>query len=310
MAAQTEISWCDHTFNPWIGCTKVSAACDHCYAETWGHRFGVEWGNQPRRRTSESNWHGPLKWDRAAKAAGVRRRVFCASLADIFDNQVPVAWRADLWSLIARCPNLDWLLLTKRPQNIAEMLPIAYGFELMAGRPWPWPNVWLGTTTENQEEADRRIPLLLDTPAAVRFISAEPLLGPIDLSEWLWRFKPCDNCPCPDPQASRVGYEECCREPEMLSSPLHWVIVGGESGAGARPIQNPQWARDLRDQCTAADVAFHFKQWGEFAPDDNAPDAHTSMRRVGKKVAGRLLDGREWNEFPNGGHPHVPHRDE
>ena len=141
MGEQTGISWTDHTFNPWIGCTAVSAACDHCYAETLAKRYG--WDFAARRRTSENNWRNPRRWNRAAERDGVRRRVFCASLADVFDNQVPPEWRADLWDLIRACPSLDWQLLTKRPQNIARMLPDDWGDG--------WPNVWLGTTAENSE---------------------------------------------------------------------------------------------------------------------------------------------------------------
>jgi len=273
MADNTEISWADATFNPWVGCTKVSPACDHCYAEGWAKRSGlVEWGNHPRRRTSAANWRQPLKWNREAEATGVRKRVFCASLADVFDNQVPAEWRADLWRLIDETPNLDWLLLTKRPQNAAKMIEASRRAVLSAGVDsrhvmWPWPNVWVGTTVENQEEADRRIPHLLAVPAARRFLSCEPLLGPIDLG--------------PRPT-------------------LDWVIAGGESGPGARPA-HPTWFRSLRDQCQTAGVAFHFKQWGEHAPTDAATDGGDTrevMVRVGKKASGRLLDDREWNEFP------------
>src|ERR1700760_2747316 len=136
-----------YSFNPWVGCTKISPACDHCYAESWAKRTGnaALW-NGERRRTTPLNWLQPLKWNRDARSSGVRRKVFCASLADVFDNQVPTLWRDDLWRLVYGTPDLDWILLTKRPQNISKMLP-NHG-----GRPWPWPNVWLGTTVENQGE--------------------------------------------------------------------------------------------------------------------------------------------------------------
>ena len=241
MGESTKIEWADHTFNCWIGCTRVSAACDFCYAERFGHRFGIEWGNNPRRLASDSTWRQPLAWNRAAQRDGVRRRVFCASLADVFDNQVDPAWRYRLWDLISDCRHLDWLLLTKRPQNIAKMLPSETQQALLPnGGPWPWPHVWLGTTTENQEEADRRISELLAVPAAKHFISAEPLLGPINgvlnyVRLFSGRF---DDPPTPV---------------------LDWVIVGGESGPGARPM-HPDWARSLRDQCQAAGVAFFMKQ--------------------------------------------------
>jgi len=293
MADNTEISWADATFNPWVGCTKVSPACDHCYAEGWAKRSGlVEWGNHPRRRTSAANWRQPLKWNREAEAAGVRKRVFCASLADVFDNQVPAEWRADLWRLIDETPNLDWLLLTKRPQNAAKMIEASRRAVLSAGVDsrhvmWPWPNVWVGTTVENQEEADRRIPHLLAVPAAKRFLSCEPLLGPISL-RWL-----------PSDYKSRQARGESVGEYDVAKG-LDWVIAGGESGPGARPA-HPTWFRSLRDQCQTAGVAFHFKQWGEHAPTDAATDGGDTrevMVRVGKKASGRLLDDREWNEFP------------
>ena len=223
MSARTAIAWTDHTHNPWIGCTRISPGCDNCYAAAeWGEggRFSrVVWGGE-RSRTKKQN--DPVKWDRDAAAAGVRRRVFCASLADVFDNQVPEDWRADLWALIARCRNLDWLLLTKRPQNIGKMLPPDWGDG--------WPHVWLGCTAENQEEADRRLPILLRVPAVVHFASVEPQLEAVDLRQY-------------------------------LAAGLDWVIVGGESGSGCRPF-NPDWARVLRDQCRTADTAFFMKQLG------------------------------------------------
>lgn len=263
MGEQTAISWCDHTFNAWVGCTKVSAACDHCYAESWAKRTGQGglWEGA-RRRTSEANWRLPLKWNRkAAELGGRRPRVFCSSLADVFDNQVPDIWRSDLWQLIEDTPNLDWLLLTKRPQNVRKMI-------------WPkWdeglpPNVWLGTTVENQVEAKRRIQHLIKAPARTLFLSCEPLLGEIELGAYL--------------------------------NVLDWVICGGESGGGARPM-SIQWARKLRDDCKAAGVPFHFKQWGEWAPAAPVePSEWSVMQRVGKKTAGWLLDGREHHAFPYG----------
>lgn len=249
----SKIEWTDHTFNPWIGCQKVSPGCDHCYAEAQDARWrptDTRWGpHAGRTRTSAANWRKPLAWDRAAHQTGTRPRVFCASLADVFDNHASIAteWRADLWQMIRATDDLDWLLLTKRPQNIAKMLPPDWADG--------WPNVWLGTTVENQTEADRRIPHLLAVPAAVRFLSCEPLLGPVDL---------------------------------MGAHGIDWVICGGESGPGARPMQ-AVWARSLRDQCASAGVAFHFKQWGEH-------DA--SGARIGKHRAGRLLDGRAHDGLP------------
>jgi protein gp37 len=168
MGENSKIEWCDHTFNPWVGCTKISPACDHCYAESWSKRSGlVEWGNHPRRRTAENKWKNPPKWNAAAHAFerehGYRPRVFCASLADVFDIQVPLSWRADLFALIRVRRRLDWLLLTKRPQNILKMLPKDWGDG--------YKNVWLGVTAENQSYLDQRWRILQRIPAVIRFIS-------------------------------------------------------------------------------------------------------------------------------------------
>lgn len=223
MAENSGIEWTHHTFNPWIGCTKVSAACDHCYAEAWDSRFnGGRWGAKaPRTRTK--TWSQPRKWNRQAEAAGERKRVFCASLADVFDNHKSIepGWRDDLWLLIEETPHLDWLLLTKRPQNISKFMPSYWLRE-------PRSNVWLGTTVENQTEAKRRIPHLVGVPAHVRFLSCEPLLGNLNLRPWL--------------------------------PSLHWVIAGGESGARYRPA-DPNWFRTIRNQCEIESVPFLFKQW-------------------------------------------------
>ena len=222
----SKIEWCDHTFNCWMGCTKVSPACDLCYAERLTKRFGhAEWGPHAERvRTSAANWKKPYAWERRARTdPGSRPRVFCASLADVFENRIPEQWRADLFQLIRETPTLDWLLLTKRPQLIAKLLPPDWG----AG----YGNVWLGTTVENQEEADRRIPHLTAVPAVVRFLSAEPLLGPI--------------------------------QPDLTG--IDWVIAGGESGPGKRRM-DPGWARALRDQCAATGTAFFMKQMDKVIP--------------------------------------------
>jgi protein gp37 len=322
------IEWTHHTFNPWTGCTRVSPGCDHCYAAAFARRnpstFGSWEPGAPRKRTSPRNWYQPIIWNRRAAEAGERHRVFCASMADVFDNQAPEAWRLDLWELIHRTPHLDWLLLTKRPQNMARMLPqpATLGFPAWGQG---WPNVWLGTTAENQAEADRRIPHLLAVPAATRFLSCEPLLGPVDLSAW-WK----NNVPC-------GSY--------WHPNGLNWVIVGGESGPEARP-SHPDWFRSLRDQCAAAGVPFFFKQWGVWtgrpinadgfadhlicidaagrhfalsrSADDVAkgapwwrllpgagfwapgpiPAGAIEVQRAGKKAAGAHLDGREHREVP------------
>lgn len=236
------------SFNPWIGCTKVSPACDHCYAESWAKRSGlVQWGvGQPRRRTSEANWKKPLKWNREAEANGTRPKVFCASLADVFDTEVPELWRNDLFVLIERTPHLDWLLLTKRPNVAVNYIKTMR------------PNVWIGTTVENQEMADQRIPLLLKIPATVRFLSCEPLLGPMRLD----RIPVADLMPSQGnaltgenwPVHTGISYHS--RTPH-----LDWVIAGGESGPHARPL-NIGWVRDLNRQCSQAGVAAFNKQLG------------------------------------------------
>lgn len=267
MAENSAIEWTDHTFNPWVGCTKVSPACDHCYAESWAKRAGSPelWAGE-RRRTRPANWALPLKWDAAARAAGIRQRVFCASLADVFDNQVPSQWRYDLLALIAATTNLDWLLLTKRIGNAHAMLEEALSdlsFGVTSWAEMPWPNVWIGATVANQFEADRDIPKLLATPARIRFLSIEPMLGPLNF-EGMW-----------------IDHKDP-RMHENVLERIQWVICGGESGPGARPMQ-AEWARLLRDQCNALEVPFFFKQWGG----------------VRKKETGRVLDGEVWDQFPS-----------
>ena len=265
MARDSAIEWTGHTFNPWWGCTKVSPACDHCYAETWAKRTGHHvWGaKSPRRRLSDDYWDQPLRWDQDAAQAGRRARVFCASMADVFEwSRGLDGLRERLWELVERTPNLDWLLLTKRPHLARRLAPWADA----------WPvHVWLGTTVENQHFADRRIRFLLDVPCRYRFLSCEPLLGPVDLSQYL--------------------------------GALQWIIAGGESGGRARPT-HPDWIRGLRDQCVNAGVAFHFKQWGNWYPQEGADVGHagvaTSFIRMSKKNAGRILDGRTWDELPHG----------
>lgn len=297
MADNSKIEWCDHTFNPWEGCQKVGPGCDHCYAETRNARFGggvaTNWGpGAPRRRTSASNWRKPLKWNREAWAFaekhGRKQRVFCASLADVFDNAVDPQWRADLFALIDATPNLDWLLLTKRIGNVRGMVADM-------GRETLPVHAWLGATVVNQEEADRDIPKLLATPAAIRFLSIEPLLGPVDLtkiSTMAFRGAEVLNAltgALKGMFGDRAGY----------LTPLDWVIVGGESGLGARPV-HPDWVISLRDQCEGAGTPFLFKQWGEHLPVyvDNLTSAGFEYRRVGKAAAGRRLHGHTHDGFP------------
>ena len=299
MAENTKIEWTDHTFNPWIGCTKVSPACDHCYAEAlMDTRHGrAKWGaGEPRSRTAPSTWRKPLQWHRQAQQFfeehGRRQRVFCASLADVFDNEVPVEWRRDLFDLIEATPDLDWLLLTKRVGNVRRMM-FDLGYDDV-----PMPeNVWLGATICNQEEANRDIPKLLDIPVNIRFLSMEPLLGPVDLGIiWLRR----DGERGTD-LSNRLGDYVRPLHGNFIGSPLiHWVIVGGESGAKARPM-NPEWVISLRDQCEAPGTAFLFKQWGEFMPveiEDSVTHTGIEYRRTGKAKAGRRLHGRTHDGFP------------
>ncbi len=353
MAATTGIAWTDSTFNPWIGCTKISPACDHCYAERDFdlRRHVATWGaGQPRKRTGVANWKQVERWNakpfyecdcgwrgeeviqhirdcsspQQHQMKAARRRVFCASLGDVFDNEVDPLWRADLFHLIRITPNLDWLLLTKRPQNIVRMVQ-SHGAIAGNGTRYLPDNVLLGTTCEDQKHWDSNVPALLHTReklgARALFVSIEPMLGHIDCGV----------------VGNRMGTAS-----GAVRGVIDWVICGGESGAKARPM-HPDWARSLRDQCSAAGVPFLFKQWGEWATDDvddeRTPirdeagvlpngdvalmsqgyippfddgerlraagnvrlDGRTLMCRVGVKRAGRLLDGREHNEFPKGG---------
>lgn len=230
MAENSKIEWTDHTFNPWIGCQKVSPGCDRCYAEALSNRFGwTEWGpHGERKRTSAANWDQPRKWNNKAWLNGVRQRVFCASLADVFDNQAPAGARADLFRLIEATPELDWLLLTKRPENIGDMIDAGGWF-----RGFP-PNVWLGTTCEDQAAYDRRWPILARFNVRVRFISYEPAIGPLTI-------------------LNRGG-----EKPD-------WLICGGESGHGAR-MMDPEWAHRIKADCDEHFVPFFMKQMTGRAP--------------------------------------------
>lgn len=243
----SKIEWTNHTFSPWVGCTKVSTgplgACEHCYAESWAKRTGhPELWAGTLRRTRPANWEGPKKWNRQAQRDNVRRRVFCSSLADIFDNQAPIGWRADLFQLIHDTPHLDWLLLTKRIGNAGQMIEhaIRLGGGLMKPE-WPWTNVWIGATVANQAEADRDIPKLLCTEAHVRFLSIEPMLEAMNIKQYL--VNPVDRY---------EGYEPA----------VDWVICGGESGPKARPMQ-AAWAVDLAHQCRETDTPFFMKQMSQ-----------------------------------------------
>lgn len=229
MAERTAIQWTDATFNPWWGCERVSPACAHCYADTLARRYGHSlWGDDsPRRFLSEQHWYQPIKWNRLAAESGRPTKVFCASMADVFEEREELRpWRERLWMLIDQTPMLHWQLLTKRPENVAAMVP--WGGE------WP-TNVWIGTSIENSRHSFR-VDILRELPAAVRFISAEPLLGSLFLN----------------------GTPK--RRPLDLTG-IDWVIAGGESGPRYRPV-NLDWVRELRDACLLAKVPFFYKQRG------------------------------------------------
>jgi protein gp37 len=368
------------TFNSHVGCQAISPGCANCYAADWAKRYGRDFA--VRQRTSEQNWKLPIKWNKKAgqglfvecAACGtrefrgrvvafgesmleccskkgclalpesesntVRPRVFCSSLADVFDNEVLQEWRQDLWNLIEATPHLDWLLLTKRIGNVSKMIPDRWCVSLPK-------NVWIGITVVNQEEADRDIPKLLQIPARIRWISAEPLLESVDIRKWLspWtcsncnfhgsecenNSQECPNCGIANGWSMDLGFKFPSRGGANL---IDWVVVGGESGSNARPM-HPDWVRSLRDQCVSAGVPFLFKQWGEWAPDNkgtHTKNGYESVRgnlisdnavsgqflalpenpeldkngnprfevlvKVGKKKAGRTLEGRTWDEYP------------
>jgi protein gp37 len=318
MAERSKIEWTDHTFNPWIGCTRISPGCDNCYAADMAHRYG--WAEfvtgAPRHRTSASYWRQPLRWNRQAEANGVRKKVF-PSLCDPFDAEVDRAWRRDLVDLIHATPWLIWLLLTKRPH--------------LAGKYWAEldmpANVWLGTSVENQTMAELRVPQLLEVPAKVRFLSCEPLLGPIDLTAI------CTGHHFIDALSGHRYHDHDSPTPSETKpcAKIDWVIAGGESGPKAR-APHPDWIRSLARQCIWSDerlghpgTPFFFKQWGEWAPstekasagnprsgwrmlrghphlprpEELYPDNGAAfVARVGKKAAGALLDGVEHRAFP------------
>jgi protein gp37 len=325
MSDNSAIEWTDATWNPVTGCTKVSPGCDHCYAETFaerwrgtpGHHFenGFDVTLRPERLDQ------PMRWKRP-------RRIFVNSMSDLFHNDIPDEFIARVFGVMAQAHWHTFQVLTKRHGRMRSLLNSAAFHERIQvavdrmyddpdeqyiGDGWPFRNVWTGVSVEDQKWADIRIPALLDTPASVRWISAEPLLGPIDLTDWLWK--------------TGGEYGEASR---TLS--LDWTVVGGESGPGARPM-HPQWARDLRDQCVAAGVSYLYKQSGQYAPVVDQPrpgdlwqaldgatsdwqpgDGHVrhgggDFRRPGSKTtlmrrarskhdAGRLLDAVEWNEYP------------
>jgi protein gp37 len=333
----TKIEWTDASWNCVTGCTKVSAGCDHCYAETFaerwrgtpGHHFenGFDVTLRPERLDQ------PLHWKRP-------RRIFVNSMSDVFHEAVPDEFIACMFAVMAKTPQHTYQLLTKRHGRMRSLLSspefqvlcfaaaASRGWDL-EGTSWPLPNVWLGVSVEDQKWADIRIPALLDTPAHVRFLSCEPLLGPVNLWHWIDPSDPnvdCDICG-EERFADEIGQGheqielyfgekdpgnrpggEWCPGPGADAIPrrIDWVIAGGESGPGARPMV-PAWVRSLRDQCQGAGVPFFFKQWGSHrwvahSVYDDATQCWVERgiepQRVSKKLAGRELDGRTWDEFP------------
>lgn len=355
MSDKSKIEWTDATWNPVRGCSRVSEGCRHCYAERMAARFSGPglWADGLAENTPAGpRWTGrvqlvpgqldqPLRW----KAP---RRIFVNSMSDLFHEGLSNEQIAAVFGVMAACPQHTFQVLTKRPERMRNWFGwmrvfamaqrdiasapterqttmkaafTAMGETDAAKRrldahwwvdgdygPWPLPNVWLGVSVEDQATADARIPLLLETPAAVRFVSAEPLLAPVDMRRGIYQMGPADG-----------GF----RDRGTSLAGIDWVIVGGESGPGARPM-HPDWARGLRDQCAAAGVAFHFKQWGAWAPVGGHwrqgdtfvwPDGGThrqtggefpasrdaaTMRSASKGAAGRMLDGRTHDEFPDG----------
>jgi protein gp37 len=361
MATTSKIEWTDATWNVVTGCEKVSPGCDNCYAETFaerwrgipGHHFetGFDVTLRPERLTLPLRWRKP-------------KRVFVNSMSDLFHKDIPDEYIARTFAIMALTPQHTYQVLTKRHGRMRSLLndlctcgnghvPGVHFRSAMAwtvskanpdripGVPedaeqqvwnaaWPLPNVWMGVSVEDQKRADLRIPALVDTPAAVRFLSCEPLLGPVDLTAWMSGGHAAWRCQGPDCRRFYAGPLEqhcpdCGREGHWTGShtgngrpngqPIGWVIVGGESGRGARPMA-PQWATSLRDQCDAANVPFFFKQFGEYAPTGYLVIGGTSkgtllagdpvdelghrveLARVGKAKAGRELDGRTHDAFP------------
>jgi protein gp37 len=389
MADGTKIEWTDATWNPITGCQIVSAGCKNCYAMRIA---GTRLRNHPTRTgltrqnaTGKPVWNGEVRFNKAALLEPLKwtrpRKIFVCAHADLFYEAVPDEWINSVFAIMALTPQHTYQVLTKRPERMREymrsdglidrLIEAACKIDSARGASWatdvylklidglPLPNVWLGTSVEDQATAEERIPILLDTPAALRWISAEPLLGSVDLEPWLpwpdptlgddpaevngksWGCQECDST-CRDCPTSRavyqcdegpIGEDGCPTWVACERVTLDWIVVGGESGAGARPM-HPSWARSIRDQCAAATVPFLFKQWGAWGharpepagtpghyaiasagphsdswPQAVTPVAYyprpidlfggaTVLKAIGKKIAGRLLDGVEHNGFP------------
>ena len=325
MSDNTKIEWTDATANAINGCTVVSPGCANCYAMKQAHRFPVRQG-LTRPSPSGMTWTGEVRLNEAVFDQVLRwkrpRRIFWNAHGDTFHPSVPDEWIDRMFAVMALTPQHTHQVLTKRAERMRAYLRdealrqrVVAQMQTMFGpgyprsfyddiRDWsendgfPLPNVWLGVSVEDQQRADERIPVLLDTPAEVRWLSMEPLLGPVDLSPWLWgRAKPCRGCPgdvdcdCGFERRSNLDGEEV----------IDWVVLGGESGPGARPM-SPEWARQVRDQCEHGGVPFHFKQWGDWGiVDPDAGDVNMdgwAMKRIGKRNAGRLLDRIQHDGYP------------
>ena len=290
--SKTKIDWCDYSWNPITGCTKCSPGCQNCYAAPMARRNagrnGYPSGDGFAVTFHPKRLQEPMRWRKPAK-------IFVCSMGDLFHPDVKDEWLDKIFAVMAMCPQHTFMVLTKRPERMREYMAgncterwldeavdLVYNCEYVDWKTFPLPNVWLGVTAENQEQTDKRIPVLLDTPAAKRFVSVEPMLGPVDVRRYLYD----------------------------RSTVLDWVICGGETGPKARPM-HPDWVRSLRDQCQIAETPFFFKQWGEWAPDclcEKAgacrsiarpePGIIGDMFCCGKRAAGHLLDGKEWRQVP------------
>lgn len=290
----TKIEWAEETWNPVTGCSPISEGCRNCYAERMSKRLAGRCGypeDEPFRVTLHSDrLDEPLKWKKP-------RKVFVCSMGDLFHEDVPDEWIDQLvWEIGHTFQKHTFLVLTKRPERMRAWFVKAYKENL------PYPNIWLGVTAENQQRADERIPILLQIPASLRFVSIEPMLGPVDLTRIIY-----DRQTVIDSLEGLHGWPL----PHAEGPKLDWVICGGETGPGARPM-HPDWVRSLRDQCQAARTPFFFKSWGDWVSPSQMPGETyrriedfgdgigitDNPRKVGKKAAGRLLDGQEWNQYP------------
>lgn len=315
MSDHSGIEWTEATWNPVTGCFKVSAGCKNCYAERDWDRLA----KNPRatkyfgRKFTDVKCHPeileqPLRWQKP-------RRIFVNSMSDLFHESVPDEFIAQVFQIMAQSKNHVFQVLTKRPDRMLAFMSkcsnwggwVTHNGQAVKGAydgdgiivgydEWPLPNVWLGVSVEDQQTANERIPFLLDTPAAVRWVSMEPLLAPVDLTSVTYERRYGTGL-----INALTGHKRghLPNTPLGIGPVIDWVVVGGESGPKARPM-HPGWVRSLRDQCIAADVPFFFKQWGEWIETDD-PDLQSfgKMAKVGKKKAGRILDGETWSEYPS-----------